>query len=145
MGVGGSFSDASEGLTVRVTSAVDGGFRISVTSRATKRCADLLKQIEFLRVAIANEADIHLRKQLISALARAMAEFREPGLRAPTDHRFGRGPRANLPAVRQKRRPTVVARSRRSQKSQRSCRPGRPARGRHAGAIKAQGPGSVSV
>ena len=76
---GGSFSDPTEGLTVRVTSAVEGGFRISITSRRAKRCAELLKQIEILREAIDLETDIHLRKQLISALTRAMNEYRELG------------------------------------------------------------------
>jgi hypothetical protein len=77
MAAGASFSDATEGLTVRVTSAVEGGFRISITSRATKRCSELFQQIEALRDAIEHETDINLRKQLISALARAMAEYRE--------------------------------------------------------------------
>jgi hypothetical protein len=76
MGAGASFSDSTEGLTVRVTSRVDGGFKVSITSRATKRCTELLQQIEALREAIEHETDINLRKQLISALARAMNEFR---------------------------------------------------------------------
>lgn len=77
MGAGASFSDSTEGLTVRVTSLVEGGYRVSISSRATKRCNELFKQIEALRLAIDHESDINLRKQLISALARAMEEFRE--------------------------------------------------------------------
>jgi hypothetical protein len=76
MSAGSSFSDATEGLTVRVTGQVDGGFRVSVTSRATKRCSELFQQIEALREAIEHETDINIRKQLISALSRAMNEYR---------------------------------------------------------------------
>lgn len=77
LGVGESFQIAEEGLSVRVTGAVDGGLRVSVTSRASARCAELVKQIEALRDAIEGEDDINVRKQLLSALSRALREFRE--------------------------------------------------------------------
>lgn len=77
MGVGASFSDASEGLTLRVTSGVEGGFRVSISSRATKLCNELFSRIEALRLAIDHESDFNIRKQLISALARAIEDFRE--------------------------------------------------------------------
>ena len=76
LGVGESFQIAEEGLSVRVTGAVDGGLRVSVTSRASARCAELAKQIEALRDAIEGEDDVNIRKQLLSALSRALQEFR---------------------------------------------------------------------
>jgi hypothetical protein len=76
LGVGESFQIAEEGLSVRVTGAVDGGLRVSVKSRASARCAELAKQIEALRDAIEGEDDINIRKQLLSALSRALQEFR---------------------------------------------------------------------
>jgi hypothetical protein len=76
LGVGESFQIADEGLSIRVTGAVDGGLRVSVTSRASARCAELAKQIEALRDAIDGEDDINIRKQLLAALSRALREFR---------------------------------------------------------------------
>jgi hypothetical protein len=76
LGVGESAQIADEGLSVRVTGSVDGGFRVSVASRASARCAELSKQIEALRDAIEGETDVNLRKQLLAALGRALREFR---------------------------------------------------------------------
>ena len=77
--VGESFEDDGDDLSVRVTGSVDGGFRVSVALSAASRCAQLEQQIEALRVAIDLETDINLRKQPISALQRALAEFRALG------------------------------------------------------------------
>jgi len=74
-----SFEDDGDDLSVRVTGSVDGGFRVSVALSAASRCAQLEQQIEALRVAIDLETDINLRKQPISALQRALAEFRALG------------------------------------------------------------------
>ncbi len=76
MGLGDVFEEPDEKLTVRVTGEVDSGFRVSVTSGEPDRCSQLEKQIAVLRADIDLETDIHIRKQLISALLEAISEFR---------------------------------------------------------------------
>ena len=76
---GQTFEDAADKFSVRVSEAVAGGFRISVSLNPINRCRQLQQQIDSLRASIDLETDIHRRKQLISALQQALAEFRARG------------------------------------------------------------------
>jgi hypothetical protein len=81
MAAGTSFNSTEEDLTVRVMEALPGGYRVRVSSRATVLCERLQAQADALRQAIEHEQDIHIRKQLISALARIVEQMRTLGCR----------------------------------------------------------------
>jgi hypothetical protein len=57
-----------EGFTVRVSSAIPGGFAVTVQTRANPDCPKILEQIAALEDAIEGEEDPFLRRKLLSQL-----------------------------------------------------------------------------
>jgi hypothetical protein len=76
---GEQWEDPDEDLTVDVLGDQSDGFRIEVRSQGPDRCSELAKSIESLRRSIELEQDMFRRKQLISALQAALAEYRSRG------------------------------------------------------------------
>jgi hypothetical protein len=76
---GEQYEDPDEDLTVEVLGDQSDGFRIEVRSQGPDRCSELANSIESLRRAIDLEQDMLRRKQLISALQAALAEYRSRG------------------------------------------------------------------
>jgi hypothetical protein len=73
---GQRFEDSDEGLAVTVGGTEEGGFSIRVQSEGVDRCKQLAEEIKLLRVQIEIETDVFRRKQLISALTKALKAFR---------------------------------------------------------------------
>lgn len=89
--VGETFADMSEKLKIKVVEEETGGFRISIDTGSVSRCVQLGKQIEALATSIELEEDLFVKKQLISALQKAKAEFRQLGcllVHDPATHVF---------------------------------------------------------
>jgi hypothetical protein len=74
--VGEKFEDTNERITVRVSDAVEGGFVIRVEVDKPNVCERLNNTIMTLQQALEIETDFQKRKQLISAIAQAQADFR---------------------------------------------------------------------
>ena len=74
---GDTINIADEDLEIQVSRAVPGGYEITIRSRATNRCRELRQTIEQLQTTLELETDINRRKQIISLLAKARAEYRD--------------------------------------------------------------------
>ncbi|MFC9919628.1 hypothetical protein [Agromyces binzhouensis] len=81
-GIAGTATLQGEGLTVE-SSAVPGGFAITVRSRPTSRCAEIQRRLEALRTSLEIENDPVRRKQLISAIVQTQNELRQLNCRVP--------------------------------------------------------------
>jgi len=64
LGVGQTFDNAAEGISVRVLAAIDQGVTIRVTMASDPRCRQILEQIHQLDELIAGETDLNLLKAL---------------------------------------------------------------------------------
>lgn len=78
IGPGETFELDREDLSIRVTGTIPGGLRVAVDARVStaEQCNRLHAKIEGLKTSLELETDINVRKQLISALQNALADFR---------------------------------------------------------------------
>ncbi len=77
--VGQTFADAGEFLSIKNVAARPGGFSVAVAAGGVSRCVELARSIDALEASLQVETDFFRRKQLISALQQARAEFRQRG------------------------------------------------------------------
>jgi hypothetical protein len=70
-----------ESFTVRVRSAIPGGFSVTVETRPSPECPRLLQQIAALEEDIRDEEDLNLRRRLLSQLRQLQIRAAELGCR----------------------------------------------------------------